>query len=458
MIMLSCLVLAGAAGADVVVLKSGERIEGTIRDALCTEKQVVISEPVVGGTQVRFIKRADIRRIDRAGASGEAPGADAIDADPNDLQPTKGDASKSTVGYVHCIGGKAGVVQPAGLAGVTAKGLRDALDAKDDLVVLHLDGASFTPAETLEILEVIKDALTQGMADRLVAYVSDASGESSLLALACPNIVCAPGALLKSPTPNAFAGHDGARVITLMKEICPQRSVLIDAFCSGIPVVYAAAPGWSSENDVVRITPVRGVLSVDEQTAVSSGLAQGTAKSLQAVHLSLARGGNHEYKNRTVGAQGGRPPRPPAADVAERQKAMEKVQIERLAGRYNKGLREVKEGIEIFIGPGPSYSSGIFQQVKDTWKSGLTNRNPLTNDLKEKQSDAIKLILGGITDIENTARRYEDYLRRGHEDVRLRVAVDALPKIQGLNYALSQDKNPDGFESKCKAVHKLDPL
>ena len=153
---------------------------------------------------------------------------------------------------------------------------------------------------------------------------------------------------------------------------------------------------------------------------------------------------------------------PPRQDARDRQQAMVQVQIDRYSKRFNEGLEEVEEGIEIFLGPIPRGTRGnsgtLFDRVKDTWRSSTNNRPNLSEDDKQDQKKAIKLILGGINDMENAAKRFRDYLRQGYTDPRLQRAVDALPDIEALEDALSRDKNPNDFERKCKAVHDLDPL
>lgn len=453
-VLLCVLALAANLPADVVILKNGDRIEGKIRDALSTDAQLVVTEQVVGGTRTHLIKREEIRRIERGDAAEDAFGAG--EAAPSERKPGEVAPSACVVGYVGCPGARAGSQSPPGLADATAQGLRDAVAAGDQVIVLHLDGALFTPAETLEILAAINDALTQGMADRLVAYVSDASGGSALLALACPNIVCAPGAVLRSPTPSALAGQDGASLIRLMKSISPERSSLIDAFCSGAPLVYTDTRGWSSERDVIRILPVRGVLAVNDQLAISSGLARGTAKSLEAVHLSLGRGGEHVYQDRTVGAQRVQPTRPPAVD--------DKVlfQIDRQVARLNDGLAEAVEGIAIFLGPGRSglrnRSGTLFDRVKNSWSGGDNDRVSVREEDVENSKKAQGLIKDGLKDVEDAAAKLGRYLRQGYTDPRLAKAVAYAEAVKPLYYALRRDRNPNDFKAKCQAVVDCDPL
>jgi hypothetical protein len=138
---------------------------------------------------------------------------------------------------------------------------------------------------------------------------------------------------------------------------------------------------------------------------------------------------------------------------------MVQVQIDRYSKRFNDGLEEVEEGIEIFLGPLDRRRSGtLFDRVKGTWRSSTNDRPDLSEDDKQDQKKAIKLILGGINDMENAAKRFRDYLRQGYTDPRLKRAVQALPDIEALEDALSRDKNPNDFERKCEAVHDLDPL
>jgi hypothetical protein len=339
---------------------------------------------------------------------------------------------------------------------VTAKGLRDALDAKDDLVVLHLDGASFTPAETLEILDVIKYAMDQGMTDHLVAYVSDASGTSALLALACPKIVLSPGATLKSLKQGELVGSEGVRVRSLMQAICPERSEIVEAFCTMRPLVHVAGPGWHTEDSILKIMPVRGQLVLSEQDAISTGLAAGTAKTLKTTHLSLGRRGMHVYQDRTVGM--------PRGAQSQQSGANDKVlfQIDRQLKELNEGLKEAFEGIAIFLGPGrtglKNRRGTLFDRVKNGWRGGDNDRVRLSEDDAEDSKKAQGLIKDGLKDVEDAASKLERYLKQGYTDPRLAKAVAYAKAVKPLYFALRGDRDPTDFKAKCQVVVDCDPL
>lgn len=449
MIMLGCLVLAGAAGADVVVLKSGERIEGTIRDALCTEKQVVISEPVVGGARLRIIQRADIRRIERGDAAGEAAG-EAAGAD-QDVRPLD-------VGYVQCVLEKgASAPDRAALGEATVKGLEEALKKKDDLVVLELNGVAFAPTEVRAIMEVVALAVGDGQGERMAVYVVDAPGATALLPLAFPRIALAPEARLRGPSRGALNEADRSSIMRMLSSCAPRRVALAEAFCGGTSVRHDKATGWTADDGGTsgeRFHAEQGVLQLSRFDAVSTGLAVGSCSDLKSIHQPLKLASAPTYRNRTVRT----------APVGASNPSAAAVQAKRQIDRFNEGLAEGKEGAEMMLARAPSrdYVNGrpatLFEAVESTWVSSTNKRRQVKEIDKKAEKKALGLINKGLRQARVAAQTMEKYLRQGMQDARFDQALSSLAAIDALYFAIKNDNDPNGFPAKCRGLKVLKPL
>jgi hypothetical protein len=433
--------------ADVVILKNGERIEGRIIGDANGDPVTIFVESSGTHSGLRTFTRKEIREV----RTGDGAAAEDVAADggaPRQDRPALG--TIRMIGHVQCDPSNDDVGKR-----VTA-GLRNAINEGDDLVLLELLDEPLMPSDVRMVMDCVSgfDAAKRA---RCVIYVHGARKQASLLPLVFPRVVFAPDARLvgmpASERPGAMCGE----LRILVKGCHPDRIALAEALCSGTAVAHAPNRGWFVPDGLRH--PTDGTLSLSYGDLGGTDLADGTSRTLKSVHTALGVRNAPEYRNRMVVTRAAAPPR---QDARDRQQAMVQVQIDRYSKRFNDGLEEVEEGIELFLGPIPRGTRGnsgtLFDRVKDTWRSSTNNRPNLSEDDKQDQKKAIRLILGGINDMENAAKRFRDYLRQGHADPRLKRAVDALPDIEALEDALSRDKNPNDFERKCKAVHDLDPL
>ena len=396
--------MGSAAIADVVVLKNGKRIEGTIHSE--DDKEVVLLETTAGGVQMHFINPRDIQSITR----GEAQPAQ----DKN-----KAASEQKTAGHVLCA--KNAKASSKEMADAVIRAIQDSERKKDDRTIVVLDGLELDSSDASRVAEAVVVASAGPMRDRLIVLIRSANEGVAVMALAFPRIVVAPNVSFAGFSARALTPEDRMSLVRPLQSGDPNRLALANALCSG--------------------NPRGGIQTFSAFDLIDRKVADASASNHTEVLGALGIEESYSFRNRVVRPRSG-------TSLGSQSQALIPSRIK----TFNEGLSRAKEGIEAFR----KYNWSLWDDVKFYWKSRRGLHKPMPKDLEERSSDAQDDILTGL----GKAMRAGEFLEkqaRHINDPRLVNITSQLETIKEL-FNATKKKDEAVFRSKCESVRVLKPL